>query len=187
MNPRKCLLTQASQLPRLSSSPFFRPQPLQWPSLSPVRGGQRDGRAGAGLRRGARRDGRLEGCSLRAFESSAADGAGTGLGREDGARDALERISDLQCPGKDISVEEQGIYWYHHSKAFQAGAESVWIWPRGSEQASSLSLRGLDCSPQCCCQTRYSARRKGGSSRMSGLGAQGTDHTPFRTRLSACC
>lgn len=32
MNPRKCLLTQAPQLPRLSSTPFFR-----WPSLSPWR------------------------------------------------------------------------------------------------------------------------------------------------------
>lgn len=42
MNPRKCLLTQASQLPRLSSTPFFRPQPFQWPSLFPVRSGQQD-------------------------------------------------------------------------------------------------------------------------------------------------
>lgn len=42
MNPRKCLLTQASQLPRLSSTPFFRPRPFQWPSLSPVRIGQQD-------------------------------------------------------------------------------------------------------------------------------------------------
>ena len=32
MNPRKCLLTQAPQLPRLSSTPFLR-----WPSLSPWR------------------------------------------------------------------------------------------------------------------------------------------------------
>lgn len=52
-------------------------------------------------------------------------GTGTGLGTEDGARDALERISDLKCPGKDIFMEEQGIYWYNHSKAFQAGTKSV--------------------------------------------------------------
>lgn len=39
-----------------------------------------------------------------------------GLGRENGARDALERISDLTCPGKDIFMEEQGIYWYNHSR-----------------------------------------------------------------------
>lgn len=52
-------------------------------------------------------------------------GAGAGLGREDGAGDASERISDLKCPGKDILMEKQGIYWYNHSKAFQAGTKSV--------------------------------------------------------------
>lgn len=48
-----------------------------------------------------------------------------GLGRKDGVRDVLERISDLKCPGKAIFMEEQGIYWYNHSKAFEAWTKSV--------------------------------------------------------------
>lgn len=67
------------------------------------------------------------------------------MGREDGARDALERISDLKCPGKDSSWRSKGFIGITTARLSREGQKCLNLasWIRRSGQTRHTARTAL--------------------------------------------